>query len=75
MRNGKHMWMQRFRSCSNTIDTEMNRMKIKEKNKRWITIAVLAAAACMIAAGIVNGEPVVVLTKATSICMQCIGLD
>ena len=50
-------------------------MKIKEKNRKWITIAVLAAAVCMIAAGITNGEAVVVLTKATSICMQCIGLN
>ena len=50
-------------------------MKIKEKNKKWMTVAVLAVAVCMIAAGIVNGEANVVLTKATSICMQCIGLD
>lgn len=50
-------------------------MKIKEKNKKWITLAVLAAAVCMIVAGIANGEPGVVLTKATSICLQCIGID
>ena len=50
-------------------------MKTGEKNRKWITVAVLAASVCLIIAGIANGEPVVVLTKATSICMQCIGLD
>lgn len=50
-------------------------MKIKEKNKKWITMAVLAAAVCMIIAGISNGEPSVVLTKAITICLQCIGID
>ena len=50
-------------------------MKIKEKNIKWITITVLALSLCMIIAGIVNGEPAVVLTKATSICLQCIGIN
>lgn len=50
-------------------------MKIKEKNKKWITLVVLAIAVCMIIAGVINGEPVVVLTKATSICLQCIGIN
>lgn len=49
-------------------------MKIKEKNIKWITLAVLAAAVCMIAAGINNGEQNIVLTKAITICLQCIGI-
>ena len=48
-------------------------MRIKEKNRKWITITVLALALCMMTAGIINGEPEIVLTKATSICLQCIG--
>ena len=47
-------------------------MKVKEKNIRYITATVLLAALCMIALGIRNGEVGVVLTKATSICLQCI---
>ena len=50
-------------------------MKISGKNKKWITIAVLAVAVIMIAAGIVKGEPSIVLTKAKTICLQCIGID
>lgn len=50
-------------------------MKIKEKNIRWITLGVLIVALVMIVIGISNGEPSVVLTKATSICLQCIGID
>ena len=50
-------------------------MKIKEKNKKWITLGVLAVAVCLTIAGIGRGEPSVVLTKAASICLQCIGLD
>lgn len=49
-------------------------MKVKEKNIRYITATVLLAALCMIALGIRNGEVGVVLTKATSICLQCIGI-
>lgn len=69
------MLIQNCKNCSNTTDEEMIKVKIKEKNKKWITIAVLTAAVCMIIAGIINGEPSVVLTKATSICLQCIGID
>ena len=47
---------------------------IKEKNIKYIRAAVLIAALCMIALGIRNGEVGVVLTKATSICLQCIGI-
>ena len=49
-------------------------MKINDKNRKWITLALLLVSCGMIAAGIVRGEPAVVLTKATSICMQCIGI-
>ena len=37
-------------------------------------LAVLLAAGCMIAAGVSNGEPEVVLAKAIRVCMQCIGI-
>ena len=50
-------------------------MRLKEKNIKWVILAVFIAACGMIAAGIANGEAEVVLTKATSICMQCIGID
>ncbi len=42
---------------------------------RWITAAVFLAGIIMIGIGITRGEPLTVLTKATSICMQCIGID
>ena len=50
-------------------------MKIKEKNIKYVSAAVLLAALCMIALGIRNGEVGVVLAKAASICLQCIGID
>ncbi|MBR3125186.1 MAG: hypothetical protein IKF42_07120 [Mogibacterium sp.] len=42
---------------------------------KWITAAIFLAGIIMIGIGISRGEPLVVLTKATSICMQCIGID
>lgn len=66
--------MQSWKSWNNAAEKEKIRMKIKEKNKKWITLAVLAAAGCMIVAGIKNGEPSIVLTKAITICLQCIGI-
>ena len=42
---------------------------------KWITTAVFLAGIIMIGIGIARGEPVSVLTKAISICMQCIGID
>ena len=48
---------------------------MKEKNIKYITMSVLLVAICMMAAGIANGEVGVVLTKATSICLQCIGVN
>ena len=67
--------MQSWRSCSNSAEVEINKMKIKENNIKWITLAVLAVAVVMIVAGIINGEPSIVLTKAKTICLQCIGID
>ena len=49
-------------------------MKIKEKNIKYIRAAVLLSALVMMTIGIMNGEVGVVLTKATSICLQCIGI-
>lgn len=69
------MWIQSLRSCSNTYRYGDDEMRIKEKNRKWITITVLALALCMMTAGIINGEPEIVLTKATSICLQCIGIN
>lgn len=49
-------------------------MKIQEKNIKWITMGILAISAGMIALGVGGGEVRIVLAKATSICMQCIGI-
>ncbi len=46
-----------------------------ESRKRTIAgIAVLAFSACLIGAGIMRGELLVVFTKAVRICLECIGL-
>ena len=50
-------------------------MDSKTKKSRWITIAVFAIGIALICIGIARGETVTVLNKATSICMQCIGID
>ena len=41
---------------------------------KWITMAVFLIGAAMMGLGIARGEVAVVLTKATAICMQCIGI-
>ena len=46
-----------------------------ERRRKWITIAILALSFVMIGLGIARGEAHVVLNKATSICMQCIGIQ
>ena len=48
-------------------------MKSEKKTNR-ITVIVLVIAILMMAFGIARGEAAVVLTKATSICTQCIGI-
>ena len=48
---------------------------MKEKNIKWITTAAFVLALCLMIVGIKNGEVSVVLTKATSICLQCIGVN
>ena len=50
-------------------------MKSNDSRIKWITAAVFLAGIIMIGIGIARGEPLTVLTKATSICMQCIGID
>ena len=50
-------------------------MDLKMKTTKWVTVAVLVIGIAMICIGIARGEAVTVLTKATSICMQCIGID
>jgi hypothetical protein len=50
-------------------------MKTKASGRiRWITIAVVAAAVVLIAAGIMTGEPADVARKAVKICLECIGI-
>ena len=46
----------------------------KLKHETWIRIAVFAAAALLITAGIANGSVQDVLAKAISICTECVGL-
>ena len=46
----------------------------KLKHETWIRIAVFAAAALLIIAGIANGSVQDVLAKAISICTECVGL-
>lgn len=48
---------------------------MKGKSRKWITIAILALSFVMIGLGIARGEAHVVLNKATTICMQCIGIQ
>ena len=49
-------------------------MDSKESKTKLITLAVFLAAVAMICLGVARGEVVTVLTKATSICLQCIGI-
>ena len=44
------------------------------KHETWIRIAVFAAAALLIIAGILNGGALDVLVKAINICTECVGL-
>ena len=50
-------------------------MDSNNKNIKWITVFVFLIGVAMIGYGIARGEPLIVLTKATSICMQCIGIN
>ena len=50
-------------------------MNSKVTKTKWITAAVFVIGIAMICIGVALGEAVTVLTKATSICMQCIGID
>lgn len=40
----------------------------------WLRIGVLAAAVCLIGAGLMRREHLEVLTKAVRICLECIGI-
>ena len=50
-------------------------MNSNNPKTKWITAAIFLVGIIMIGIGIARGEPLTVLTKATSICMQCIGID
>ena len=39
-----------------------------------ITALIIIASFALIIAGIINGEPSVVLNKAINVCMECIGI-
>ena len=45
-----------------------------EKKRKWITTVVFLAGLALMGLGIARGEVAVVLTKATTICLQCIGI-
>ncbi len=47
---------------------------MSEQKIKWIGRIVFVVALAMIGIGIARGEASVVLTKAISICMQCIGI-
>lgn len=50
-------------------------MDTKTSKMKWITAVVLIAGIIMIIMGAARGEVATVLVKATSICMQCIGIN
>ena len=39
-----------------------------------ITVLIIVGSFALIVAGIVKGEPLVVLNKAINVCMECIGI-
>lgn len=47
---------------------------MSEKKRFMIGTLILAAAVLLIAAGMKNGEAATVFTKATKICLECIGI-
>ena len=44
------------------------------QRRNLITIALLVISVALIVAGVINGEPEVVLNKAINVCMECIGI-
>ena len=44
------------------------------KCPRWLTLGFLALSLFLLSFGIFRGEMGVVLTKATNICLECIGI-
>ncbi len=48
--------------------------RIHIKTSRVVTIGILVLAGIALVIGIVQGEAFIVLKKATTICLECIGL-
>ncbi len=46
----------------------------RNKVQRIITAALLVASVALIAVGIYSGEPLEVLSKAVTVCLECIGV-
>lgn len=44
------------------------------KMRNWAAAALLVCAAILIAVGVLTGQPAGVHTKATTICLECIGI-
>ena len=47
---------------------------MEKKSRPYVKYAVLAIAVGLIAIGATNGEVRTVITKATNICLECIGI-
>lgn len=47
---------------------------MENKTRLMIAIMLLVISAGLVAAGVMRGETVTVLTKAVNICLECIGL-
>lgn len=47
---------------------------MESKTRLVIAVLLIAVSAGLVAAGIMRGETVTVLTKAVNICLECIGI-
>ena len=47
---------------------------MKNRTHHFVSLALVVAAVALISVGVLTGEVQLVLTKATNICMECIGI-